>query len=47
VENNFSKNIQTYKNLMQTAGERLKILVLRESGPIVLTLRVKNMLTGR
>jgi hypothetical protein len=47
VENNFSKNIQTYKNLMQTAGEKLKILVLREAGPIVLTLKVKNMLTGR
>ncbi|WP_315818908.1 aspartyl protease family protein [Paraflavitalea speifideaquila] len=47
VQNNFSKNIQTYKNLMQTPGEKLKILVLREGGPIVLTLKVKNILTGR
>lgn len=47
VANNFSNNIQTYKNLMQTPGERLKVLVLRKEGPIVLTLKVKNILTGR
>lgn len=47
VQNNFSKNIQAYKNLMQTPGEKLKILVLRETGPVVLTLKVKNILTGR
>lgn len=47
VANNFSNNIQTYKNLMQTPGERLKVLVLRKEGPVVLTLKVKNILTGR
>lgn len=47
VANNFSNNIQAYKNLMQTPGERLKILVLRKEGPVVLTLKVKNILTGR
>jgi hypothetical protein len=47
VANNFSNNIQTYKNLMQTPGEKLKVLVLRKEGPIVLTLKVKNILTGR
>ncbi len=47
VANNFSKNIQTYKNLMQTPGEKLKVLVLREQGPVVLTLKVKSVLTGR
>jgi hypothetical protein len=47
VANNFSNNIQTYKNLMQTPGERLKVLVLRKDGPVVLTLKVKNILTGR
>ena len=47
VANNFSNNIQTYKNLMQTPGERLKILVLRKEGPVVLTMKVKNILTGR
>jgi hypothetical protein len=47
VQNNFSKNIQTYKNLMQTPGEKLKILVHRPEGPVVLILKVKNILTGR
>lgn len=47
VQNNFSKNIQAWKNLMQTPGEKLKILVLRDGGPIVLTLKVKNILTGK
>lgn len=47
VENNFSKNIQTYKNLLQAAGERLKVLVLRQEGPVILTIRVKNILTGK
>ncbi len=47
VENNFSKNIQAYKNLMQTPGERLRVLVMREEGPIILTLKVKNVLRGR
>ena len=44
VANNFSKNIQAYKVLMQTANEKLKILVLREEGPVVLTLKVKSIL---
>jgi hypothetical protein len=47
VGNNFSKNIQAYKNLLQSPGEKLKVLVLRPEGPIILTLRVKNILTGR
>ncbi|MFT3826309.1 MAG: aspartyl protease family protein [Chitinophagaceae bacterium] len=47
VSNNFSHNIQVYKNLMQAAGEKLKILVLRKEGIEILTLKVKNVLTGR
>jgi len=47
VENNFSKNIQTYKNLLQAAGEKLKVLVLRNDGPVILTIRVKNILSGK
>lgn len=47
VQNNFTKNIQAWKNLMQTPGEKLKILVLREGAPMVLTLKVRNILTGR
>ena len=44
VSNNFSKNIQTYKNLMQNPGERLKILVYREGGPTMLSMKVKSVL---
>jgi C-terminal processing protease CtpA/Prc len=47
VQNNFSKNIQAYKNLMQTPGEKLKVLVLRDGLPKILVLKVKNILTGR
>ena len=47
VENNFSQSIQTYKNLMQSPGQRLKILVLREGEPMILTLKVKSILSGR
>ena len=44
VENNFSQSIQAYKNLMQTPGQRLKILILREGEPHILTLKVKSVL---
>lgn len=47
VQNNFSKNIQTYKNLMQTPGEKLKVLILRDGAPHVLILKVKDILRGR
>ena len=45
MNNNFSKNVQTYKNLMQNIGEKIKVLVLRENGPIILTLKVKSILS--
>lgn len=44
VENNFSQNIQAYKNLMQSPGQKIKILVLREGEPIILTMKVKSIL---
>ena len=47
VENNFSQSIQAYKNLMQSPGQKLKILVLREGEPMILTLKVKSILRGR
>ena len=45
MNNNFTKNVQTYKNLMQNVGEKLKVLVLREEGPIILTLKVRSILS--
>jgi predicted aspartyl protease len=47
VANNFSKNITAYKNLLQTTGERIKILVLRDGAPIILSMKVKNVMTGK
>ena len=44
VENNFSQSIQAYKNLMQTPGQKLKILILRGGEPFILTLKVKSVL---
>jgi hypothetical protein len=44
MNNTFSKNVQVYKNQMQNVGERLKVLVLRDEGPIILTLKVGSIL---
>ena len=44
VQNNFSKNIQEFKNLMQTPGEKVKILVSRNGEPVILTMRVMNLM---
>lgn len=43
VENNFSQSIQAYKNMLQSPGQRLKILVLREGEPIIISLKVKSI----
>jgi len=44
VQNNFDRSIQEYKNLMQTPGERVKILVNRNGEPIILTMKVMNLM---
>jgi hypothetical protein len=44
VKNDFSQNIQTYKNLMQHPGEKVKILVYRDGEPLVRILRVMNLM---
>lgn len=47
INGNFSRNVQTYKNMMQNVGERLKVLVLRQTGPQLLTLKVGSILTWK
>ena len=47
VENNFSQSIQAYKNLMQTPGQKLKILILRDGEPSILSMKVKSVLKRR
>lgn len=40
IENNFSNNIETYKNLLQKSGSRIKILVMRDNSPIMISLKI-------
>lgn len=40
IENDFSNNIETYKNLLQKTGSRLKVLVMRDNSPIMISLRI-------
>ena len=44
VQNNFSKSIQEFKNLMQTPGEKVKILVNRNGEPLIVTMKVMNLM---
>jgi hypothetical protein len=44
VENNFSQNIQTYKNMLQSPGTKLKVLVYRKGEPMLLTIKVKSLM---
>lgn len=44
VQNNFDRSIQEYKNLMQNPGERVKILVNRNGEPILVTMKVMNLM---
>jgi predicted aspartyl protease len=46
INNNYSNNIQTYKNLMQTTGTKLRILVLRNGEPFELYLKPRSILKG-
>jgi hypothetical protein len=43
VDNNFSHNIQVYKNLLQNAGARLKIIVIRNGSPIMVNLKIRKI----
>ncbi len=44
VDNNFSNSIQQYKALMQTAGEKLRILIFRNTQPRLIELKVGSIL---
>jgi hypothetical protein len=43
IDNNFSKNIQAYKNALQNAGERVKILIMRDNVPILIPLKIRSI----
>lgn len=44
IESNFSNSIQQYKALLQTAGQRVKIIVFRNNQPLLLELKVGSIL---
>lgn len=44
MNGNFSRNIQLYKGMLQNVGEKIKVLVLREGSPSMLTLKVGSIL---
>ncbi|MFM2362306.1 MAG: hypothetical protein RLZZ316_1208 [Bacteroidota bacterium] len=44
INNILSKNMLALKNALQVPGEKVKILVQREEGPVLLILRVKSIL---
>lgn len=43
VNNDFSRNMQAYKNLFQNPGERVKVIVKRENTLLQLTLKAKSI----
>lgn len=47
IDNVFSKNIQAFKNALQNAGNKIKILILRNGVPVILILKVKNILRNK
>lgn len=44
IDNNFNKNVQAFKTALQNAGNTVRILVLRNGQPLLLKLRIKNIL---
>lgn len=44
VNNNFSRNIQTYKTLLQASGQKCRVLVMRNGSPLMLTIKIKSIL---
>lgn len=44
VGNNFTRNLQAYKTLLQNVGDKVPIIVKRSTGLVELTLKVKSIL---
>jgi C-terminal processing protease CtpA/Prc len=43
VNTNFSNNIQTYKNLLQSAGEKIRLIIRRKDQLMTVDMRVKSI----
>ena len=44
INKNFTNNIQAYKNLLQTTGSKLNLVIIRDGLPLTITLKVKSIL---
>lgn len=44
IDNNLAANIQTYKNLLQEVGAKLRLLIIRNGELMVINLKVKSFL---
>ena len=44
INNNFTNNIIAYKSLMQSAGERLKFIIIRDGSPHEIHMKPKSIL---
>lgn len=47
VENNYTKNIQTYKTLFQSSIGKVRVIIFREQKPLVLTMMIKDIRRNR
>jgi predicted metalloprotease with PDZ domain len=46
VNNNYTNNIQQYKNMLQNTGVRLRLLILRNGEPFEIFLKPRSILKG-
>lgn len=47
VENNYTKNIQTYRTLFQNSIGKVRVIIFREQKPLVLTMMIKDIRRNR
>jgi predicted metalloprotease with PDZ domain len=44
IDNNFSNNINQYKDLLQSATDRVKVIVIRDNKPLLIEFKVGSIL---
>jgi len=44
INNNFSNNISQYKNILQSAGEKVKVVLTRENVPMIINFKIGSIL---
>ena len=44
IDNNFSNNINQYKDLLQSATDRVKVIVIRNNKPLMIEFKVGSIL---